>query len=76
MDATVTPPPQQARLLEHAKMFRNAGNDILCGPATIRNALIAPCQVCENAASRRVGERGKSSIQDTLGIFNHLVECI
>src|SRR4029077_5841471 len=42
-------------------------------PGEVGNASVAACQVRQNLPARGIGQRGKSPVQRSRRIFNHLV---
>src|SRR5438874_9372045 len=73
MDSAITPASKQSRFLEYAQMFRDPRQRHRVRSREMRDAFIASRQMCQNPASRWVGQRGKRAIQCGRGMFNHLV---
>src|SRR5215472_13589124 len=74
MHPAIASTSQQSGLLEHAKMFRNRGQRHRVRAGEVSNAPVAPGQVRQNLPTRRICQRGESSVQRSRGIFNHMVK--
>ena len=73
MDTSIAPAPEQSGIFENPQMFRNRRERHVVRPGEVGNAPVAPRQVRENLPARGIGQRGKSLVQRSRGIFNHLV---
>jgi hypothetical protein len=76
MHAPVTAAPQQTGVFENAEMFGNGGQRHRVRPGELGNAPVPLCQVRQNLPARGISQGGKSSVQRSRRIFNHLVNCL
>jgi hypothetical protein len=70
---TVPAAPQQASVFKHAQMFRDRGQGHRVRPCEICHASVAPGEMGQDPPARWISQRGKSSVQCSRRIFNHLV---
>src|SRR5258707_11035657 len=73
MDTSIAPAPEQPGIFENPQMFRNRRERHVVRPGEVGDAPVATRQMRQNLPARGIGQRGKSSVQCSRGIFNHLV---
>ena len=74
MHAPITSSPEQPGLFENAEMFGNRGQRHRMRAGKVGNASVTPRQVRQNLPARRISQRGKSSVQPSRRMLNHLVK--
>ena len=65
---------QLTRVFQHAQMLRDRRQRHGIWPSQIGDATVAAGKMFEDAAARRIGQRGKRAVQQSRRTFNHMVK--
>jgi hypothetical protein len=74
VNASKAPAPKQPSFLQHAQMFRDRWKRHGVRLREMRHTSIAPREVSQDKSPGGVGQCGKSAIQGSRRILNHLVK--